>query len=232
MRTLHILTIACCLLASQLAAEEPVPTVPPELRARAEEAGRLFKAGDFAGAEKVYKEMADATPGNIYLLSNLGVTLFRQGKYKLAESVFLEAARIAPNDGFTRGTLGIVYYTQARYDEAVTALKRALEINPKDATAHNYLGMTLSQRGLEAEGLKELEAAVKLDPNYADAIFNLAVALATWNPPKKTEARKYYQRALDLGVQRDAALDQIIKDDSGQDARPPLKGMPPPVPRQ
>jgi Flp pilus assembly protein TadD len=227
MRTLHILTIACCLLASQLAAEEPAPTVPRELRARADEANRLFTTGDFAGAEKVYQEMVDATPGNVYLLSNLGVTLFRQGKYKVSEAVFLEAAKLAPNDAFTRCTLGIVYYMQARYDDAVVSLKRALEINPNDAAAHNYLGMTLSQQGHEAEGLKELETAVKLDPAYADAIFNLAVALATWNPSKKAEARKYYQRALDLGVEHDAALDQIFKDGHGQDARPPLKGTAP-----
>ena len=232
MRIFPILTIACCLLASQLAAEEPAPAIPPELRARAEEAKRLFSAGDFAGAEKAYQEMVDTTPGNVYLLSNLGVTLFRQGKYKLSEAVFLEAAKLAPKDAFTRCTLGIVYYMQARYDDAAASLKKALEINPNDAAAHNYLGMTLSQQGLEAEGRKELETAVKLDPAYGDAIFNLAVALATWNPPKKAEARKYYQRALELGVEHDAALDQIFKDEPGQNARPPLKGMAPPASRQ
>jgi tetratricopeptide (TPR) repeat protein len=232
MRLVRILIITCCLLGLRLPAVEPAPAVPPELLPRVTEAKKRFGAGDFAGAEKVYNELIESAPGNVYLLSNLGVTLFRQGKYKLAEAAFLEAARIDPNDGFTHCTLGIVYYTLGKYDDAVNQLTKALAINPNDATAHNYLGITSSQKGRQDVAEKELQAAVKLDPKYADAFFNLAVVLATEQPPKKAEARKFYQRALELGAEPDPTLEPLLKDkdepaqNSGQ---PPLHGMPSPV---
>ena len=53
--------------------------------------------------------------------------------------------------------------------------------------------------------------ATGIDPNYADANFNLAVVFATQTPPDKENARKYYQRAIELGAERDAALEQLIK---------------------
>ncbi len=75
----------------------------------------------------------------------------------------------------------------------------------------NYLGITASQKGWQEAAQKELETATSLDPNYADANFNLAVVFATQTPPNKENARKYYQRATELGAERDSALEQLIK---------------------
>src|SRR5258707_471588 len=150
-------------------------------------------------------------PNNLYTLSNLGVVLFRANKLKLAEESFKKAIAVAPEDGFSHCTLGIVYYSQGKYDEAVNELTRALAIDSKNATAHNYLGITASQKGWQEAAQKELETATALDPNYADANFNLAVVFATQTPPNKESARKYYQRATELGAERDSALEQLIK---------------------
>lgn len=224
MRVFTLLTIFCWLSGLRLTAEEPAPNVPPELLPRATEAKRLFNTGDFAAAEKIYREMLKAAPKNLYLLSNLGATLFREGKYKSSEEMFRKAADVDANDGFTHCTLGILYYSQAKYDAAVEELKRALEINAKDATAHNYLGLTLSQKGAMAEAENELEIAVMLDPKYADAAFNLAVVFATAQPPKKAAARKYYKQAVDLGAERDVALEQLMKQrEQDEVAAPPVK---------
>ena len=90
-------------------------------------------------------------------------------------------------------------------------LTRALAINPKNPTAHNYLGITVSQKGWPEVAHKELETAILLDPKYADAHFNLAVVLATNDPPDKESAGKYYQQARALGAERDESLEQLIK---------------------
>ena len=212
MRVFTLMTILCCLSGLRLAAEESDPNVPPELLARTTEAKGLISRGDFAGAEKIYREMLKVAPKNAYLLSNLGVALFREGKYKLSEETFRKAVEVDENDGFTHCALGILYYSQAKYDVAMDELRRALEINPKDATAHNYLGLALGLKGAAEEAENELEISVMLDPKYADAAFNLAVALATAQPPKKAAARKYYKQAIDLGAERDVALEQLMKE--------------------
>jgi Tfp pilus assembly protein PilF len=56
-----------------------------------------------------------------------------------------------------------------------------------------------------------LETAISVDPKYADAHFNLAVVLATNDPPDKESAGKYYQQARELGAERDESLEQLIK---------------------
>jgi len=187
------------------------PNVPAELLPLAREGKDQFEKGNYLEAEKVYRKILAKAPNNLYTLSNLGVVLFRAAKFKLAEETFKKAIAIAPEDGFSHCTLGIVYYSQGKYDDAVNELTKALAIDPKNATAHNYLGITASQKGWQEAAQKELETATTLDPSYADAHFNLAVVFATQTPPNKESARKYYQRATELGAERDAALEQLIK---------------------
>jgi Flp pilus assembly protein TadD len=192
------------------------PNVPAELLPLAREGKDQFERGNYLDAEKIYRRILAKAPNNLYTLSNLGVVLFRAKKHKLAEESFKKAIAVAPEDGFSHCTLGIVYYDEGssepgKFDDAVNELTKALAIDSKNATAHNYLGITCSQKGWQEAALKELETATALEPNYADAWFNLAVVYATQNPPNKDLGKKCYQKAVDLGAERDSTLEQIIK---------------------
>jgi tetratricopeptide (TPR) repeat protein len=186
-------------------------TVPADLQPTAQAAKDQFDRGNYRDAEKLYETILAKAPTNLYALSNLGVVRFREGKLKLAEEAFRKAIAIAPEDAFSRCTLGIIYYSQSRYDEAVNELTKSLAINPKYAAAHNFLGITASQKGWQEAAQKELETATSLDPNYADAHFNLAVVYATQQPANKENARKFYQRATELGAEKDASLEALLK---------------------
>ncbi len=187
------------------------PNVPAELLAQAKEARELFDRSKYREAEEIYEKMQAEAPNNVYILSNLGVVRFRSGKLRLAEEAFQKALAIDPRDSFSRCTLGIVFYQQGKYDQAIDELTQALAVDPKNATAHNYLGITASQKGWAEAAQKEMETAIQLDPNYADAYFNLAVIHATWQPPDRDEAKRYYQKALSLGAQPDSALENLLK---------------------
>ena len=187
------------------------PAVPPDLIGLARDAKDQFERGNYREAEKTYDKAIAKAPNNLYLLSNRGVVLFRAQKYKLAEESFKKAIAIAPEDDFSHCTLGIIYYSMGKFDDAINELTKALAINPKNATAHNYLGITASQKGWQEAAQKELETATAIDPNYADAHFNLAVVFATQTPPNKEAARQHYKRAIELGAEPDAGLEQLIK---------------------
>jgi tetratricopeptide (TPR) repeat protein len=221
-RFLCVSAIAVLAAWPVLAGEEPaksttaaadggrITELPPELRPLAQNAKEQSEYGHYPEAERIYREILEKAPDNLYALSNLGVVLFRAGKNKQAEEAFQRVLALAPEDGFSRCTLGIIYYQAGKYDEAVKELTKALAINPKNATAHNYIGLTDSQKGWPEVAEAELETATKLDPKYADAYFNHAVVLATRTPPDKENARKNYQRAVELGAERDTALEQLI----------------------
>jgi Flp pilus assembly protein TadD len=186
------------------------PPVPAELVTQANDAKEQFERGHYREAEKTYTAMLTQEPKNIYILSNLGVVRFRSGKLKSAEETFRKAIAIAPDDAFSHCTLGIVYYSQGKFDEAVGELTKALAIQPKNQTAHNYLGITASAKGWQEAARKELESAIEIDPNYSDAHFNLAVIYLTTPPIDKEAAKKHYKRALELGSEPDAALEQLL----------------------
>jgi Flp pilus assembly protein TadD/septal ring factor EnvC (AmiA/AmiB activator) len=197
--------------ADTTGAMPPSHMVPPELMDDAKAAKDAFERTQYRDAERIYEKMLTSAPNNVYVLSNLGVCYFRNGKTQLAEESLKKATAVAPEDTFSWCTLGIVYYQEKRFDDAINSLTRALAIDPKYAVAHNYLGITASQKGWQEAALKELETAVDIDPTYADAYFNLAVIYAMQNPPNKDMARKYYQKAVDLGAEPDAGLEQLIK---------------------
>jgi tetratricopeptide (TPR) repeat protein len=186
------------------------PPVSEELIPQANQAKEEFERGHYREAEKIYMAMMEQEPKNIYILSNLGVVRFRSGKLKPAEEIFRKALTVSPDDEFSHRTLGIVYYTEGKYDEAVSELTKALAVNPKDAIAHNYLGITASAKGWQEAARKELETAVAIDPNYSDAHFNLAVIFSTTPPVDKENAKKHYKRAVELGSEPDAALEQLL----------------------
>ncbi len=195
-----------------------------EVKPIAEQAKQAFEREKFPDAEKLYDKALQMSPNNVYLLSNRAVVQFRQGKFKQAEESFKKALALAPEDAFCWSTIGIVYYSEEKYDEAVNALTKSLAINPRNPTAHNYLGITAAQKGWLEAAQKELESAVQLDPKYADAWFNLAVTHTTKQPPDKVEAKKAYDKAIELGASRDPAMEDMLKDAGA--AKEPAKDLP------
>ena len=185
--------------------------LPAEVKPLAEQAKQAFEREKFTDSEKLYDKALQVAPNNVYLLSNRAVVQFRMGKFKQSEESFRKALSVAPEDAFCWATLGIVYYSEEKFDEAVNALTKSLAINNKNPTAHNYLGITAAQKGWIEAAQKELETAIQLDPKYADAWFNLAVAHTLKQPPSKEEARKAYTRAIELGAEKDLAMETQIK---------------------
>jgi Tetratricopeptide repeat len=89
------LPLALCLglLAPTAFAQAP----PPLPSSEAMEAGRLFDAGDFAGAARAYEALVKAKPQAAPLRIRLGASLQSQGKYAEALAVLAESSKGAPN---------------------------------------------------------------------------------------------------------------------------------------
>jgi tetratricopeptide (TPR) repeat protein len=83
------------------AAPEGVPDLPPELQATAREGKEQFAHGNYAEAERSYRQILQKQPNNLYILTNLGVVLLRANKYKLSEEFFRKALTISPDSGLT-----------------------------------------------------------------------------------------------------------------------------------
>jgi tetratricopeptide (TPR) repeat protein len=186
------------------------PRIPEEFKETAAKATALYNEKKFDESAAAYEEILVKYPQSIYALSNLGVVRFQQQKYPEAEKALREAIRVAPNDAFSHSVLGIALVQQEKYDDAIQILSRAVALDPNDAKTRNYLGISSSRRGLQEAAEQECTKAIELDESYGDAHFNLAVIYATKTPPTKELAKRHYNRALELGVPKDAELEKLL----------------------
>ena len=185
--------------------------LPPEVRAKFEEAKKLFEAEDFTGAEKVFQNIVEIVPDNYYILSNLGAVQIESGKLSAAEVALKKAIQINDADSYAHRNLGIVYSRQGKIDSAINALRRSVAADEKDSIAHNYLGVCLGQKEEREEAEKEFKRAISINPAYPAAHFNLAVLYATSQPPSLGPAKDHYKKAIELGAPPDASLERLIQ---------------------
>jgi len=185
--------------------------LPDDMRETAQDAADLFKNQKYDESAAKYQSIIDKYPESLYAWSNLGVVRFQQGKFDEALKALQQAVKLSPSDAFSYSNLGIVYYQLNQYENAIDALNSAQALDPNDAKTHNYLGCAESQKGWQEASEKEFRKAIELDPNFGDAHFNLALVYATSKPASLELARREYNRALELGIARDARLEKLLQ---------------------
>lgn len=193
------------------AAVSAAPQAPPEIRTLLNEARAAAELKDLDTAATKYDKVLETDPKNLLALSNLGVVRYKQGRVDEAEGLLRKAAALAPNDSATRSLLGVIYFRKGRVEDAFSELTRAVTLDPRNAEAHNYLGITLSEKGWATSAEQEVRKAIELNPQYPDAHFNMAVLYARGKKPRYELARYHYQKALDLGAERDPQIEALLK---------------------
>ncbi len=165
---------------------------------------------DLATAESKFQSVLAQDANNADALSGMGVVYYQRNRLDDAEDVLRKAITVAPNDSRSRALLGILYYRKGQIEDAYSELTRAVALNPRNAEAHNYLGIVMSEKGWASAAEQEVRRAIELNPQYADAHFNLAVIYSRQKTPRLELARYHYQRARDLGAERDEKLEAIL----------------------
>jgi tetratricopeptide (TPR) repeat protein len=107
--------------------------------------------------------------------------------------------------------LGKLQYERRDFEGAIASLTRFTELDPTSAQPRILLGNAYLQSGREDALVKAEEAfraAVGIDSTYIDAVYSVAVALASQN--KNEEAAQYFRRAVALSAGR-ADKEPILK---------------------
>ena len=186
-------------------------TLPAAAWALVTEAERAFSARHYEEAEKKYSQALGYDGKNVAVLANLAAVQIEQKRLTEAEHHLKKALAADPKDAFSWSLLGSLKVRQGKYDEALEALSQAAQLDPQDADTFQNLGVVLAEKGLREPAETAFRRAIRLAPGNGDAHHNLAVIYATQQPPSLELARWHYQKALQAGHGRNAAVEKVLR---------------------
>jgi protein O-GlcNAc transferase len=154
------------------------------------------RAGNWAQAEELYRQVLAQQPDHAGALHLLGVLASEVGRQEVAIDLIGRAIVLSPNNAVFYFNLSLAYARRGGLDQAMIACRRAVQLDPDFVEAWNNLGNALSADSQPDQAIAAFRQAVTRRPDYATAINNLGNALTAI--AKLDEAIACYDRALAL----------------------------------
>jgi tetratricopeptide (TPR) repeat protein len=134
--------------------------------------GNAYNAiGEYAKAEKYFKQVLQIDPNNEYALAQLGTVYMNRGDSIKSEELLKESLRInnstysCPYEG-----LGLLYLKKGRLKEAEENFKKAIEINPEtEYRKYNGLARIYISQSKYKEAEQLLLKSISNYPNNNEA---------------------------------------------------------------
>jgi predicted O-linked N-acetylglucosamine transferase (SPINDLY family) len=162
----------------------------------AQRAVALHRSGKLDEAEKLYRSVLAASPGDVDATHLLGVLLCGKRQFDEGLRLIRRAIELTPTFAPMHNNLGTALLAAKRAADAVLSFKRAIELKPDFAEAHSNLGNALAQLERSQEAAESHERAIALKPDYAEGHNNLASALIDLG--RHNDAAAAARRALAL----------------------------------
>jgi tetratricopeptide (TPR) repeat protein len=135
-----------------------------EVRQHAARGAEFANKGQYAEAEREYREALQLDSQNDDLYVNMAYVLNGQKKWDDAASAARAALRLNPNNDLAHVNLGVVLGGKGDLDGMITEERAALRLNPNNDAAHADLGNALELKGDRQGAVEEYRAAYTLDP--------------------------------------------------------------------
>lgn len=123
---------------------------------------RLYKKGEFAGSEGMYRRAEEQTGSGNDAIFNLGDALYKQNRYSEASAEFSRAAKAGETDSLKRAdglyNLGNSLLKEQKFGESINAYISSLKLNPDNLKAKYNLAYAQDQ-------LKKQEEQQQQDQN-------------------------------------------------------------------
>lgn len=110
---------------------------------------RLYKKGEFAGSEGMYRRAEEQASSGNDAIFNLGDALYRQNRYSEASAEFSRAAKAGETDSLKRAdglyNLGNSLLKEQKFEESINAYMSSLKLNPANIQAKYNLAYAQDQ---------------------------------------------------------------------------------------
>jgi len=149
------------------------PASPPARPARTvkEQGDEHLKAGQYADAERSYRQVMESDAQYPAALINLGFVLMAQGRTPEAREVLERAVRIAAEDADSHYLLASILETTGPRDAEISHLQKAIALRPGFEVARHQLITALFKSSRFAEATERCEESLAILPDSAELHF-------------------------------------------------------------
>ena len=130
------------------------------LDALRERATALYRAGQFAEAERVYVDVLRQNPADFDALHRLGVIAYQTGRHDRAVELIGRAVGLQDRSAAAHLSLGTALMALGRYAQALASYEAALALDPQQASALSLSAAALRALGRSEEALARARAAL------------------------------------------------------------------------
>ena len=138
---------------------------------QSEELSQLLKEDQIRNASKDLEK----SPGNPFILNNLGLVHRANKNFDKALECFIEAIRIKPDFAIAFLNLGSIYLMQKKYDKALEIYEKLLKGNPSDTRALINIGDIYFKDKKFKEAVEVYNTIIKINPSNIEARNRLAL---------------------------------------------------------
>jgi tetratricopeptide (TPR) repeat protein len=135
----------------------------------------LHKSGDAAGAEKIYRRVLKADPGNGRARYLLGVACLEQGGFAKGRTVLEQALRRDPENPDILFSLGRALQSLGDRENALRRFEASRELAPDRADVWAAIGDVLQQQDRPHEAIAAYARALELKPDDWRVFANAAI---------------------------------------------------------
>ena len=139
---------------------------------------QLAARGDFAGAEALFAQAAEARPNSGQLLHLLGQVRLKLGRFAEAREPLERAASFLPRDAAAQINLAGCLGQLGLHDAALATLERAAQLKPGDAAIAFNRGRVLEILGRTDQAEHAYDEALSIDHRLMPALSARASLLA------------------------------------------------------
>ena len=155
-----------------------MPLSDLQIQTLARDAVQRAAAGDFAGAEPLLAQVAEARPNSGQALNLLGQARLKLGRFAEAREPLERAAKFLPRDAADQVNLAGCLTVLGEYEKALAALERAALLKPGDAAIAHNKGRALEALGRADEAERAYDEALSIDHRLMPSLSARAGLLA------------------------------------------------------
>jgi len=139
-----------------------------------EQAHSEEKTGDYAAAERIYRQALALSPDSLEALKRLGILEQTEFKFEDSIQLFKQILAIDARYPGVNFFLGVSYFGRNEFSQSIDSFDRELTTPKPHPRCRYYLALALQSSGRIEEATSQLNQSLAQNPKDADALYELA----------------------------------------------------------